>query len=623
MSVKSNHIVRSIPLLTAVIALVLGAALRAAPTDDDGPARPAVQVAKVPQIVAMVPENAAGALIAPNLGELDKRAAAMAKALDMEGDAAAAPLTTMFKQTGLLQGVDMKRGGAIVMPDLNLMGEPQVILVVPVADEAKFKANFRDLEAVEGAEGVMQGSVAEGNMGQAFLRMADGYAMLSERQQGVAGYKTGTADGKLWQRLGAVGQRQLQANHATVYVNLERVGPMVAPLVQMGLMQAKVQMKNNPAQAKAMGGPEAAGVFLDMYGELVKTIFNDGSALTMGLTLDEAGVAVRYGVQFKADTAAAKVFSPRVGPSVTLDRLPSAPTLAAAAMDNRAVDMTPVVKALSEAAKKLGEDSPMHGIVSGYANSIKMMSLIDQGSIAWYAPDKADGEAGVAEILDLAFVYTSDKPAELAKANVEYNEKMMEAMSELAKAQGADDQAIEKMRNAMKIQTGVAKLDGHQVDRLTMDLEALSDQPGAGPIPEPFKGDLVMSWLTTENAIVGASGKEMTRLKQTLEAADGSGKLGQRSQFTMLRRHLPDDRCAEAFIDIEALGSAMMAAAGDPDAAEFKGVGSMAVSMTSRAGGAGATAFLPTSAVKGIVEGVQGFMGKMMPGGRQMPGGGF
>jgi hypothetical protein len=260
------------------------------------------------------------------------------------------------------------------------------------------------------------------------------------------------------------------------------------------------------------------------------------------------------------------------------------------------------------------EDTPMRKLMGVYSEGLKMTGLVDQASLAWYAPEVKEGEApAIDDAMKMALVYTSDDPKKLAKANADYNRSMIEAMTELAEAQDMDKETFEKVRAAMKVETGVGKINGQPVDRMRFDLGAMAMQPGGGDLPQALKGKLDLFWTATDKAMVAASGEKMDLLKQTLATAEGSGKLGMRSAYRELRRHLPPGRCAEFFVDVEAFGKWIAAMEGE-GAEAFPEMGPIAFSMSSRSGGAGATVYLPSTVLKPMVEGLGGLLGMFMMG---------
>lgn len=599
-------------LLTAVVATtLLTATATAKPTEDGGPGVGdpplRVEMTERPAVLAMVAEDAAGAVIVPKLGLLEARVAALAKAMKVEEEEAGAMVTTMLKKVGIAEGVDLKRGAALVMPELAIMDEPIMLVALPVTDPEKFKTNFDDLEETDAARGIFSGTAKNGSMDEAYMRFENSFAILSNNQNALKLYSKGKADGKVWARLGKVGQTQLMSNSATVYVNLEKIGPMVAPLLQMGLGQAKAQMMKDEDVAEQMGGAEAAAAILDAYGKAAKAVLTNGQAFVIGVGIEPTGATINYGVQFKKDSEPAKMFSPKVPPSVSLDRLPSDPTLAAFAMDARAVDLSPVAKSFTELAKKVPEGAPMGDVIRGYAKSFESMALVDQVAAAWYSPPMKDGEIDMSKLFKFAFVYTSDKPKELLRLGIDYNEKMVDAVSRLAEAQ--EEGTGEQVRKMMKFERGVEKVEGESVDRWRLDLEAMAKQPGAAPLPEGMQKEFDLYATATDKAMLGATGPSMDLLKATLGAADGSGKLGRRSEFGELRRHLPADRCLEMFIDTRNLARFIAGLTDEPmNKEEFEKLSPMAMSMTSRGGGFGATAFVPTGVLQGMAEGMRGML---------------
>jgi len=94
-----------------------------------------------PAVLKHVPENSALVVLIPKVSDVNAKLGKFLKDLGAP-PAMHAPMTALVDELGIAKGVDMDGSAALVMPTLQLMGEPRMYMLVPVADPVAFMTNF-------------------------------------------------------------------------------------------------------------------------------------------------------------------------------------------------------------------------------------------------------------------------------------------------------------------------------------------------------------------------------------------------------------------------------------------------------------------------------------------------
>ena len=166
-------------------------------------------------------------------------------------------------------------------------------MLVPVSDYDTFVQQFG---------GTGDGEVTAVTMpsGQSGFACKSGdHAVLCETEAAAAAYKPGGASAAIAKQVGTLGDKYLADADLALYVDAASVGPAVAPMLEEGLAEAQANM-----------GPQVGGAqqqFLTLYADALKSVLEDSDALVGALSLDDAGVAMTWALQYKPGSDLAKV----------------------------------------------------------------------------------------------------------------------------------------------------------------------------------------------------------------------------------------------------------------------------------------------------------------------------
>ena len=550
-----------------------------------------------PDILSQIHEDSALAVIVPNLKTINDSLAKFLPAVGADMPQAKAPIASLLGFLGAGQGVDMNGSAALVMPTINMGGQPSFFLILPIDSEEKFMGNFQNATDAPNVAGMKQITTPTGQPG--FVKFSGKYAILSDQELTASQHAPATDGTKLLKAAGQIGKDNFARHDLLVYVNIGKVGPMFNGLAAMGLTTIQMQIMNDPDVVKQMGGNDAVTAIFRMYGTLLSNILLQSDALVIGARANENGADLTYSIQFKADSPPAKVFAKTSKLELTLDRLPTKPFLGAIAMDAAALDWGPCIKALAEIKEAVDPASPIAKLMDAYAANMEVTGMINLAEFAWYAPPAGKPE----KLLDLAYVYSTDDPAAAMTQSRKATQKMSEAYNDLAQSNGQEGVSMTYKENA-------TTLGGKNVDSfsITMDPAQIMGPMDAQQMPKFLMGMLKgfdFKLTQTPNALVMASGQDTTLLAEVLKTTDGSGKLGQSETIAKTRKHLPPSRFMEGYVDMKAIMAFAMDAAkasGENVPEDFKipEMSPVGISASSANGGVSATMFVPIDTIKGF-----------------------
>jgi hypothetical protein len=337
------------------------------------------------------------------------------------------------------------------------------------------------------------------------------------------------------ERIGRAGERVLEGNDVTMIANIEKL----APYIREGAEQMKAQM----GMMMAMAGPEAqqAQGAMDMMVGVIDAVAADGQAGLMGVQLSPAGVSLDTGVQFRAETASAKLFAEAGDTGELLAHLPATGFMFAYAIDTSNAGVSRVFSEMAGLADKMGEGA------SGL-NFAEMMK-------------DASGAAGVMGSVPLmgaglfSNVVTLTKTAD-ARAVVE---KMKSAMTAL---NGRSAQGIKYITS---FEPAATEIGGVEVARFSMNMAP--DGSGEGAAFGPAQ--MIMPMLfgpqggpngyiaAVDGAVVQTLSQNTPLMEQAIAAARDGGGLGATEAVKTVSARLPEDRVFEFYMSIDQVMNAV------------------------------------------------------------------
>lgn len=478
-----------------------------------------------PEVLKQIPQNADVVVLIPSLAGLDSKVAKLAVTFGSQEQLLQAPLQSIKLFMNLSEGLDDNGSAAVVLSNIPLPGgaaQPDMLVLLPVSDYAKFVGNF----GVTPAAGL---TAVEWQGNSAFVKQAGKFAVLSN-SQAVAEKFVAPSQASVLKTAGLLGSQSVLGGDVVVFADLTRLAPMVRPLVQLGAMQMKQEMTNN--------APEAAAVLpmVDTMVGAVDAILRDAQSAVVSLDASDDGIGLSVSFQFRADSELAKQFAKAPATEPQFNRLPAKPYLMAWSSNTSTI---PYITWMETLSKSFPKDVPgmeaMQSIMTTSIESAKAMG--DEAQSVWLAPNLAAGTAGFFNMLQ---VYPSKDP----KATLAAYKKVFEKMNNLELGQGISYQT--------SYADNVMQVDGLNVDQFKMRINLPADQTAAlGPAAAIFGSDMGGYAVAASGAAVFATGADPVSLKEAIAAAAGkdAGLEGDKG-IASVRSKLMKHRFAEMYLGV-------------------------------------------------------------------------
>ncbi len=321
-----------------------------------------------------VPAGAPVIVTVPNLAKLEAAFALMEKTFGI--DPKEGPLADFkIHETLALDGINKEGSLALAVVageggEVDFEAEdPQVVLIVPVTDYAKFAA-------AGGAD--PQGPVGEWNAFEdgepAFCKnIGNGFAAVGSDRALVEAFKGTPGNSASHVKLmGANGRAVLDSSLLTVVTDLQAL----APQIKEGFDGAKERLEGM-AQMAGRADAGSTGAAIDALGE---AFTRDGQAGVFGFSAAESGLSVNLAAQFKEGTETAGYFNAKGKAASLLERVPNHPNQAylfAAAMDTASPALKKALKTFY-AEKAGGDGAAPEGITQ---TLLKTLDTLDGGAL--------------------------------------------------------------------------------------------------------------------------------------------------------------------------------------------------------------------------------------------------
>jgi len=553
-------------------------------------------LAEAPAIVSQLPADTQVYVVVPNLGDASQKAADIAAKLGVDAPEMRDPLGSFKREMNLQHGIDDNGALAIALTKLPLPGtpseneEPDVLMFVPVTDFAAFVKNL-------GVDGPAAGGITEGELqGETVYAKPHGkHALISNKKAIVEGYAP-PADNGLAKLAGSLGGGVVGASDAIVYVDMRKIAPVLQPMVQMGLEQAKLQMA-------AAGGAEAALAewMINLYGGVINAFLRDAQAVTFGADMTTEGFGLSMAAQFKAGSPLAAQFAAAPAGALNLNRLPAKPFMFAMAADFSTLPMNEWIEGM---VGGMPQDNAFAAAIRG---SIDMMKLMNgKSQYAMYAPQI--GGAGPPSLFNTVAVYESSDP----KAAIAAYGQSVDKLNGVELGQGLKYQTAYR-KNVMQV-------GGKEVDQISVRMAIPPELAGElGPAAMFLGQDMGGYLVASDNAMILSTGGDPVQLNQAIDAADGSGKLeAQTPGLAMVRGKLMPHRFMETYIGVGTIAQLangfLQMFAPDMQIGVPANLPPVGMSMSVDSGGMGLKAYVPMPVVIAIKDAAEKFQGGGGPG---------
>ncbi len=332
--------------------------------------------ADLPDVLAAAPKNTKIFIGTTKLSEMDKQWKQLMVAIEQDAVGQFTP-SSMLSQLGIsASSLDLSGSLGVAMMDYDMEGdEPPMIMLLPVADYAKWVSNFGpDISA----DGVAEVTMAMGET--AYVRSAGKYAVLSPRKELAEGYVAqDNAVGHFKDRIGEVGAGVIERSQAFAIVDFDGLAQRRQEVIEWFSEAVSQQV----AQAGAMGMGMPMGEDIARMNEaFIGMMIDECSGVVAGLHYGERGFALDLAVQTR-EGSKMRALLPGAGESRNLLKgFEDAPFLMAMSMDYNAVKVGPL---LDEIKARLGMQ-PAAGGAPNMMNNMELLRHTDGVGMAIYPP---------------------------------------------------------------------------------------------------------------------------------------------------------------------------------------------------------------------------------------------
>ncbi len=303
-------------------------------------------------------------------------------------------------ETGMVNGVNDEGSLIVILPDLTSTivedTKPDFVLLMPVSDYNQFVANFQGSADTP----LTTLTMPDGTTG--FARSIDGYAVLGENRQVVENYTPAENADALSAKAGTLGRKYLGESELAIYFDIEAIAPTLKPKIDDAMEKMQQEMAISAAMMPDM--MQSMDVIANMYGDALKAILDDATAVVVGLDISSNGIAFHEMVQFRDGSDLAGMFpGGEIQPVQFLKSLPDKPYIFAGAMDMAALDVGRLVDNILAALPEEGEGGAMLNI---YRESLPLLKSTKSYAGAFYSPDPMAMMSG--QMLNMVQVYRVD-----------------------------------------------------------------------------------------------------------------------------------------------------------------------------------------------------------------------
>ncbi|MEQ8769355.1 MAG: hypothetical protein RIB60_02480 [Phycisphaerales bacterium] len=482
--------------------------------------------AEPPMVLDHVPADAPLVISISNVGELFNDIDAANLMLGENGNPQAGLITMMGRG---MPGMNLEGSAAAVVnfdfANPDNMGEDDVIVVLPISDFAAFT------QGAEATDGVHQFAFG-GN--PAFARRAgDGYAVVGATAESVAAFRADAGNMPAHgQRLGHAGRTIADSADIAIIAN-------VAPARQMmldGLQDAQQQM----LMFAAMGaqGQDVATPINSMM-ELVRAYIADAQTSTMGLSYDEGGFTLDWGVQFEEGSASAAQLQTSGDAASMLSRVPGGEYYLAYALDLRSPALADIAGKLEQMNAAMG-DAP--GAMPGQPQLGDVMKLAS-GTAGVLGASPAMMQTGLLANM-VSYVRTEDAGA--------YAD-MLEASVIDANGQNMQGLSFQTTFGENAKTVGGVQVDTYGV-KMSMDQAAAGGMGGMGS-PQQMIGMMFGPSMgpnghiaKLDGGVVQTMSPNETLLARSIDAAKNGNGLGADGRVLAASNRMPEGSMAQVLI---------------------------------------------------------------------------
>ncbi|MBL8762299.1 MAG: hypothetical protein JNL50_13460, partial [Phycisphaerae bacterium] len=410
--------------------------------------------------------------------------------------------------------------------------QPDAVVLIPVSDVAAFIKGMGG----EGAKGVVElkgPKDAQDWQGPAFAKdLGGGYVAMGKDKDAVEKFdgKTGNLAAHK-ASLGAQGNKLADNADVIVIANI----PLLQDQIKAGLDQGMQQMQMGLMMA---GGGVAEGQDpTKSMKEAVEGYMRDATVGIMGVGIDEGGIWLDFGSQFKEGSEWAGICQGKGKPGALMAALPNQPFLFAVAADTSSAGVRSLLKKFAAAAPQ-GDQAP--GMMD---NMMAMLDKINGTSMMIGATPSIMGGGLFANTVQ--YISTTDAAG--------YTGAMKKSFEEM------NGKTIAGTTFQSKFEPAAVDIAGAKVDRWSMLMQADPNSPqgaqmqqmsmmlyGMGGGPAGFMG-------AVDNGVVMTFANNTPLMTMAMDAAKKKNGASEDAGLKAVGARLPADRHVEMYLGTKSL----------------------------------------------------------------------
>lgn len=436
------------------------------------------------------------------------------------------------------KAAEANKAGEDAMEEEPSEGPGPMVMIIPVTDYAAFVKAFGGEAAGANIVELTGPKDSDAFSGPMFAKdIGGGYAAMGPMKDVVETFD-GSA-GRMAEHtrtLGIVGGRIADKADTVIVTNIAAVTPKVR--------DGFTQMKQKAEMVLTMAGDAAKGAegMMKVADVAVENFLRDAQVGVMGLGLDDGGVWMDLGAQFKEGSETGKLFQGKGKAAALTGRLPDQPFLLSFALDTSLPGIKQMVKNLAKMTAP-APGTPLADAPNTMADFAKTIDTVNgYAMVLGTSPGMMSGG-----LFANAAVYCStNDPAA-------YTRVMKDSMTAI------NGKTIGGMTYKSTYEPGAATISGVKVDKWSSQMTIDPNAPtamqaqqvqmmlfGASGGPGGFVA-------TVDKGVVMTMSQNTPLMTSALESAVGKNSLGQNAELKGAAEKLPADRTLEAFIGVRAI----------------------------------------------------------------------
>ncbi len=398
--------------------------------------------------------------------------------------------------------------------------EPEVVIVIPVSSYSDF---------IEGFNGRASDGVDAINLGDspAFVKdIGDGFAALSNNQDLVEGFsgEAGQIDA-IESRLGPIGTQAADENNVFAIIDVQTMRPFLDEGID--------QFKQNMEMAAMMGGEAVEGQMNAMVSAM-ESVADDGRTALIGLGISDEGISLDFAGQFDPESETGDIFSDYGNSSSLLGTVPNIDYIIAFGFDTTSPKLRKLMMSMAKLNKGMSFGPNMEDV---------MQHTTGQAMVLGSTPGLFAGG-----LFTNTIQYTRTDNSD------DYFEAWKTSMGEM------DGKTVNGMIFKTDIAEEPVEIAGHKAYPWSLAMEvdpnddnAMAMSMATQQIGMLFGGEAGPKGyaVSTDDGVYTTYARNKALIEKALSGEEGP--LTDNAGIQAIATHLPENRTAEAYLNVKGL----------------------------------------------------------------------